>query len=50
MEVRKQWNLKQLNSTDKKECEALKQYVGMIRDTINARLGIIIARDLQSFK
>merc|ERR1719499_571184 len=48
MEVRKQSCLSSASSPEKGECEALEQYVGMIQDTINARMGIIIARDLES--
>jgi len=48
MEVRKQSCLSSASSPEKGECEALEQYVGMIQDTINARMGIIIARDLEN--
>jgi len=50
MEVRKQSCLSSTSSPEKGECDALEQYVGMIQDTINARMGIIIARDLENIK
>merc|ERR1719397_674453 len=50
MEFRKQRTLPPLSPTQKKEFKPLREYVGMIQDTINARMGIIIARDLQHFK
>jgi len=50
MEVRRESCLTPASSPDKRESEDLEQYVGLIQDTINARLGIIIARNLQNFK
>jgi hypothetical protein len=52
MEVRKRSCLSPQKSpkTPAKETDPLEEYVGIIQDTINARMGIIIVRDLQNFK
>jgi hypothetical protein len=52
MEVRKRSCLLPHKSpkTQVKETDALEEYVGIIQDTINARMGIIIVRDFQNFK
>jgi len=49
MEVRKR-SCMSPHKLPAKATEELEQYVGMIQDTINARMGVIIARDLQNFK
>jgi len=49
MEVRKKTESIGNSPGKGKEVQALSDYVGMMQDTINARMGIIIARDLQNF-
>jgi len=49
MEVRKRQALIKENSPGKADEKALVEYVGIIQDIINARMGIIIARDMVSF-